>query len=383
MSRRDTALDVVRGFGMVAMIAAHVGPLSRMTAATHLAMSVGAADIFVLVSGVTIGLLGAARTADAIRRSTFYRGLLRKAGWLWLAHVCMTLVVLRIRASTGRLDAPDVDALGGWGQALVQVATLRVQPLAFMNILPLYVLFIGAAPAALEVFRRGGTLPLFLASAALWLVAQARPSVIPLPRPDGGYLAFSIAAWQFAFVLGLLMGHGKAALEAWWARHPRLLAIATGLLLALFTVAQFQRRSLGRLGLGLPEAWRWWLAKESWAPARAVYAVLFVACLYTLAKRWLDFERSAPAGWLIVATRSCVAILTVIGRQSLRSFLLHLPIALAASALGIWVAPRWLQEIIAFAAVGAVALAATVRRPRAEARPRATPSLGEPTINVD
>lgn len=88
--------------------------------------------------------------------------------------------------------------------SLPHVLTLHYGATGF-DILPLYVIFLFAAPWLLAAFMRGAWWPL-AGSAALWLVVQRFPVV---NAPDARFAAgwfFNPLAWQLLFVVGLWVG---------------------------------------------------------------------------------------------------------------------------------------------------------------------------------
>jgi hypothetical protein len=216
-----------------------------------------------------------------------------------------------------------------------------------MNILPLYVLFLLLSPPCLEAMRHGFTAPVVLASAALWLLAQRWPGLIPLPSPTLGPVSFSVAAWQFAFVVGLVLGYHRHVIAAVVRKRPVAWSLAA-LALTMLVIAQLQRRTLGGLHLAFPfHSLDHLLNKETWGPVRTVYATLLLGAAYATISHW-NARWSASARPMVArAINAVLAALQSIGRKSLRCFVLHLPMALGAVALGAAAWPRWAQEVSA------------------------------------
>jgi hypothetical protein len=343
--RRDRAVDALRGIAVCAMVGAHVSGRGMFTTLVHLAVYVSAADWFVLLSGATVGMRAEKRFARGAGAGA-HRALLRRAGMIYLAHCALTLGVLIVHRLTGRLDAPGINDLGGTLRTVWMVASLQVQPHDLMNILPLYVLFLLASPLCLEALRRGLTSFVLLASAALWLLAQRWPSLIPLPSPILGPISFSVAAWQFAFVVGLVLGYHRHAIAAVVGRRRVAWPLAA-LTLAMLVTAQLQRRTLSGLHLGFPvHSLDHVLSKETWGAGRALYATLLLGAAYWTLRRWNDRSGSSALA-LARVIDGTLAALQSIGRKSLRCFVLHLPLALAAAAVGAAAWPRWAQELSA------------------------------------
>ena len=104
----------------------------------------------------------------------------------------------------------------------------------------------------------------------------------------------------------------------------------------LFVVAQLQRNILAPLEGISPTAGGGCSHTIRWAPLEAIYALglLFVG---HLALQRL-FQGNMPV------FLKGAAMLETLGKRSLYSFLVHLPLALLASGIVIESQPRWLQE---------------------------------------
>jgi len=351
---RDPALVSIRGFAIVAMLATHVGGATLITAALHLgSWAVSPADLFVLTSGFVLGLKGR-RDAATQSEGSFVRWCVRRALVLFCVHCVLTSVVLVAHALTGRLLAPDVAELGGFWRASLLVLTLREQPLDFMNILPLYVVFLAISPVALHAGRRGLSAVVVLASFSLWVFAQYNPNAVPLPDARLGPVVFSLAAWQFPFVIGLMTGfHSARAAELVRSAPALLKLLAVVGMSLLFLGMQLQRRYLHGLGLTLlPAGWNLLFSKATWGPLRAIYTVGFMHFSHLGIRRFLRAAVGStlrPVKWLSAGLER----LQQIGRRSLYCFQLHLLFALAASLLGTRLWSRGSQELVVAGAIGA------------------------------
>jgi hypothetical protein len=94
-----------------------------------------------------------------------------------------------------------------WG-GLALLPLLLHQPPLF-DILPMYVILLGATPLLLAVARRYGWTLVVLLSAIVWLVAQFKwdallgdPSRLPAVR----LASFNLFAWQFLWTCGIALG---------------------------------------------------------------------------------------------------------------------------------------------------------------------------------
>lgn len=339
---RDRPVDVLRGLAIVLMITSHVGARSRVNTLLHLPLWIFALGLFVGLSGFVVGLR--ARTA------VDWRGFVRRAGELWVLHCVFTLAVIHYHHLTGRLAAPDIADLGGYVPALIGVLLLYVQPLDYMNILPLFIVFFLMAPLVATCLRRGWTAACLALSIALWATSQVYPHWSRYTHPTSWPELGSLAAWQLAFVLGVVLGFERTRLFAWLGRAQHaLVGIAAGSVAIIFVLAQFQRTALQRFGLHLPQQWQWLVSKSELGP---------LALIYMLGLLYLGYRGLA---WLArCRPRAFVRFqpLEVLGGRSLYAFIIHLPLALAASAVDLNHLPGWLQEVSAVSALALVYLCA-------------------------
>ncbi len=337
VSQRDRAVDALRGLAIVLMVTSHVGARSRVNTLLHLPLWIFALGLFVGLSGFVVGMR--ARTTPALGA----RGFLRRAGQLWVIHCVLTLSVIAVHELTGRLVAPSIAELGGIAPAALGVLTLYVQPLDYMNILPLFIVFFVCAPLLVALLKRGFTAATLSLSAALWTTSQVYPYWSRYTHPASWPELGAVAAWQFAFVLGVVLGYEQARLKAWLgARSTTLTWCAAGGVGVIFIVAQLQRTVLQRFGLALPPHWAWLVSKTELGPL----ALLYMLGLLFLAYRGLTWLKRHAARHLTL-----FAPLETLGRRSLYAFLIHLPLALAASAAGLNGRAGWVQDACALAAL--------------------------------
>jgi hypothetical protein len=361
-TRRDRALDVMRGIAIVVMTSSHVAPTSRINVLMHAPVWMSAADGFVLVSGATLGL----RASRAAATSRLYGWLVRRSLVLWAVHCLLTLIVIAVHQRTGRLIAPEVAELGGWWRTTLLVGCLRVQPLDQMNILPMYVMFLLFAPIALVLLRRGQTMFLLLVSAAVWVGAQRNPGLIPLPAPTSEEMVFSLAAWQLAFIVGLVLGFHRDAIEETLCHsRPLLGRLGVCFIGIMFVTAQLQRSNLRRLHLVLPAVAEHWLSKQTWGGVHALYATGLLMLGYSLVRWWevLVAHQTPPTAVRVVCDK-LLQVFETVGRKSLRCFLLHLGPALLASAYGLQNRSPLLQELSAAGSLFFIYGVALVSAPR-------------------
>lgn len=348
---RDRTLDCIRGWAIVWMTSTHVAPDSKLTAVLHLPLYLSAFEWFAMLSGCVLGMR-AWRARQRLETPRLLASVRRQTWLLYRLHVVLVIAVLVIHETTGQLNAPSVQELGGFGTTLLLVVTLGLQPPDFMNIMPLYVVLFAIAPLLVWLLIHGHTALLVALSTALWLVGQFQPDLLPFPFRATEPRHFSLLSWQFIFMLGLTAGfHRNGTLGEFWARHGRrLLAMAFAVALALFLLAQLQRRVAHGLGLQLPEHLLWLLDKKSFGPARAVYAITALAvtawCVGKLLT-WSVQSGSRLRGLL----RRALSSLELVGRHCLACFVLHLALALTAAALEVDERAQILSEFTLLAAM--------------------------------
>ena len=360
-TRRDRALDVLRGLAIVVMTTSHVAPVSRLNMVMHVSVWMSAADAFVLVSGATLGLR-AAQATSAGRLNTW---LVRRGLTLWCIHFLLSLTVIAVHHATGRLLAPEVAELGGWWRTVVLVVCFRVQPLDLMNILPMYVVFLLVSPLAVLMVRRGQALLVLLISAAIWFGAQRNPSLIPLPAPTSEEMVFSLAAWQFAFITGLVVGFSRDAIERKLRRRHALLGrLGACLVGIMFLAAQLQRPGLGSFRIVNSASAEHWISKQTWGSVHALYATGLLIVGYSLVRWWQALTQHRLVPMVVrVACNKLMKMVESIGQKSLRCFLLHLVPALLASAFQLQERELWLQELSVVAALAWIYGVAVVDSP--------------------
>ena len=245
-SERNAVIDVLRGLCIVSMLAGHFGTDTYLKYWTHLPRFFDGASGFVFLSGLVLGLIHARRTAKYGDRATTFL-ILKRAGLLWFAHCILTTFAFAIHEGTGRImSLPTVASLGGWGNTLFLISTLRMQPFGLgLDILPLYAIFLLAAPFALSAMKRGGTALPFSVSFALYLSVQVRPDALNFVDARSGNIAFYWAAWQFLFVLGLGAGwHRERLRQILMGRcKPAIIGISGLLFVMGLVFAQLDARS--------------------------------------------------------------------------------------------------------------------------------------------
>jgi hypothetical protein len=240
-------------------------------------------------------------------------------------QVALCVIVVLIAVATGRPSSvPPLDALGGVPGTAISIVLLRFQP-NFLDVLPMYVVFLLAAPAVLWAISRNALIVL-AASFALWAAAQLWPDIGRLSDPRLGDEAFRLLAWQFLFVLGLVLGSQGDDLAGRLRRDHRIVVVGAAVaFVVLFALAQLARPSVGVIDVppGL-------ISRPDLGPVRLAEFLAFVIVALVILG-WLRdrgaFDRgrlAVPADWL-----------GSLGRRSLASFQLLTVLVIALLVLGV------------------------------------------------
>jgi hypothetical protein len=332
MSGRAWEIDALRGLMLVLMTATHLptrfaGPLGQPFG------FVSAAEGFVLLSGFMAGQVYMKRHqrhgADEMRSA-----FLRRVAKIYLWQVALLLLLCTVIAFIGaaRQQPAIVDLLSYYWEeplaAFVGGLFLLYNP-PLLDILPMYVLFMLTSAPLLVHGARHGWAPVIVASVALWvaaqfgageaiyqwLAAQTRTQVPPVTQTG----SFSIAAWQFLWVLGLWMGATRITTaagepEATPRRFPGWL-VRGALLIALIGIVW--RHAVGQVPFGAGAPLNVLFDKWTLGPLRLMnlFALMVLVIHFApLLKRYLPRLR-----WL-----------ETLGAASLAVFVAHLVIVLLA-----------------------------------------------------
>ena len=204
---RDTRIDVFRALALLTIFITHIpGNIFDRFTLKNFGFS-DAAEVFVLISGVAVGLAYARRFEGPEQLSSAI-ALWRRAWALVRAHLLTTVATLIVFCATALMAGrPDILLLNNI-QPLVD-DTVRVivgmgmlgHQLGYNNILPMYAVLLLATPAILWCMKRDMRLTL-VGSGMLWLAAgiwQIAPPNYPLP----GFWFLNPLSWQFLYAIGM------------------------------------------------------------------------------------------------------------------------------------------------------------------------------------
>lgn len=321
-SDRDLRLDFLRGYFVFVMTIDHLGMFPAwtqvLTGANRLWVS--AAEGFVLISGLVLGLL--------------YRQRIREKGWSWsvnkvgkrafqlyalgaLGRVILTTSDYLLRLFIGR-ESPLPDNY--WH--VLEGALLHVRyDYGYIDLLPLYAILLPLGLVAIYFLQRGKWPGVLLASLLLWHAARIDPRLFRLLR-----IIFNPAIWQFLFIIGVMLGYYRDEIRRWYEKRPLpqplviLLIIASFGLLALNYQIAFN---------GLWPNWDWKAVrllifdKAALAPGRIILSLLIFAASYALLTRsWPVWQKTL--GWLFLPLGQN-ALLAYLLQAGLGYVVTHLP----------------------------------------------------------
>ncbi len=335
---RDVRLDAVRGLLLVLMAAVHVPtPVSHFVQEPFGFMS--EAEGFIFLSACLAGL-AYGRTYWQAGWPAMSRRVWRRTGKIYLIHLAVLLPIVLLAWTLAGWLTPLANhfhdfLVHPWG-ALALLPLLLHQPPLF-DILPLYVIQLGATPWRLARARRRGW-GIVLACAALgWLSVQlnlgAHLTSDPARWLPLRWGAFNFPAWQLVWVSGLAFGETalrRPLLAGRW--RAVVLAVAAPVVLAGL---------LARHGFwSFNPGWFLWMDKWTLGPLRLLNFAAWVGLL-------LAWNPRLPARPL--------APLALRGRHSLAVFAFHLPLVVAATTLIQMLAPgQTMQTVIGLLVVAAL-----------------------------
>ena len=109
--RRNTTIDVLRGYCILMMITSHTSTQSYVNNGVHLLRFVSGAEGFVFLAGLVLGIVYR-RKLDAAPAADSYRAILKRAGLLWTVHCALTLTAVILNPILFHYaDIPDVSQI--------------------------------------------------------------------------------------------------------------------------------------------------------------------------------------------------------------------------------------------------------------------------------
>ncbi|MBR0723554.1 OpgC domain-containing protein [Bradyrhizobium manausense] len=299
--KRDLRLDFLRGIGQWIIFLDHI-PNNFLNWFTPRNYGFSdAAEFFVYISGYSIGFAYGPAVQNGQLLAAAKR-LWTRASQLYVAHIFLFLFfVAQIARTAARFDNPMYKDAFNVAQFLDrpdimigQALMLKYKPVN-LDVLPLYIVLVLAAPALLWCLLRRPNLTL-LGSAILYFAA--RYFDWNLPSFPGGKWYFNPFAWQFLFVFGVWCGLGGGPrIRSTALSRPITIIAGAWLAFSFLIVMTWHVPSLERF---VPEALRraiYPIDKSNLDPLRLTH---FVAALIVLLHflpqdtPWLGSRRLRP-----------------------------------------------------------------------------------------
>src|SRR5215471_14394933 len=325
-SARDLRIDWLRGLAMTCVIINHSKLSSLLSWFSYERFwVVTAAEVFVVLSGVVLGMVYGRRLVRDGWRAVV-RGLGRRAALLYATYVGVTISVITLSilgldvsfltASDGRTPewflTPQSMTVDAWRDVLL----MRTGPWAF-EIIGMYVWLVAAAVPCLLILHRIGWQPLIAASWAVYVWYRVQPHSL---TAAGFEAAFPLLAWQLLFIHGITIGYHRAAISAFAARVPGIVpraavALAVGFALFAFCNPWADGPS--------------WLHWKLVSPERFAYFYEHYFALSDLRiGRLLNLAIGLPVAYALLTRfwnllRPLEAVFVTLGQRSLGAFVLH------------------------------------------------------------
>ncbi|HEX7027593.1 MAG TPA: OpgC domain-containing protein [Gammaproteobacteria bacterium] len=199
---RVKSLDFFRGLMLIIITVDHILTPEKSPLWQPLGYA-SAASGFVFLAGITTAI---AYSRHVRQPGTLWRKCWQRSLVIYLSHVSLLALYYGWQAIELLMSPSPGSAQAMAAQALFSLALIHKPSL--MDILPMYVIFMMAAPLLLVLINKGRHTAVLLASLLCWLLIQ----FINIPGPawfsqyDLRIGAFNPLAWQFLFVAGLVSG---------------------------------------------------------------------------------------------------------------------------------------------------------------------------------
>lgn len=256
-SKRDTRLDVLRGLALITIFINHVpGQIFENLTTKNFGFS-DAAEAFVLISGIAVGLAYGARFQPGEWLQTTKKAA-RRAFTLYLAHMITTFMTLALFLTgawifhrPGLLCEINILAVLTNLKAGIPSLLLLGHQIGYNNILPMYGALMLMVPIILLLNARSPFLALAV-SGSVWLLAGVF-EIAPHNMLIEGYWFLNPLSWQFLFAIGIVgMMHVRGGGRL--PQHPALMILAVGYVMLSFVWVLGQLWDFGNAlaSLGLP-----------------------------------------------------------------------------------------------------------------------------------
>jgi hypothetical protein len=305
---RDQRLDVIRGAALLLIVSSHIRSNALPVATGHFGFS-DMAEVLVFVSGYVGGLV--------YLRKLSCHGLwrcqqmaFRRCGEIFscLAIGQFSLMLCASVTSnffvTARLGTSDLlfnKLFGDPAGFFLELLTLSA-PCDNLSILQLYIVFLLPLPL-LVLSRKYMCWPLLIAACMVYLSVQIWPNTVTLPPPWRHTWAFNPLAWQFLFVIGVVLGSrddlgDRQCWQSWTVRLAAILVLELSLVCRFFNPAFLSE----------------WYQKSTFGPLRLLHFLSLAVFIATTFPRESFLWRTRLAATVAVCGRNplptfCVGVL--------------------------------------------------------------------------
>ena len=167
---------------------------------------VSAAEGFIVISGVTVGIVyGGRMLANGLRPTA--KALYARAWMLYALGIWLTLASGLLGVAFGH---PKVGPFTP--EVFFEVLTLQ-SAFPYVDIVFLYAYLMLLAPLALALMRRWGWKPLALLSWGLWAAFQLSQDKLGAPWAITQTGVFPMSAWQALFFTGMILGYERDSVK--------------------------------------------------------------------------------------------------------------------------------------------------------------------------
>ncbi|MFS0795119.1 OpgC family protein [Microbacterium sp. 1P10AE] len=353
---RDARIDLLRGLAIVFVVVNHLGLVSYLQIGTQEFIGVvSGAELFVLLSGVVLGLVYRPKLVSG----GIGEVVIRTAGRSWKLYRTALVVVVLVYflallpflngqsvttftdqgtgaagpGATGRV----YDLYAGADRILqypvdpgvvLDFLLLRMGPWQF-NVMGLYVVLLLISPLILWALGRRWWPWVVGASVALYVIGYTtRFRLLPSQFED----SFPLLIWQLLFVLGMVGGFYRREIIAWFSTRlgrvvlVAIIAVAVALMLFSWNNPYAPAPGDPRLGLLSDNTFRGIYAalfeRTHLAPGRLLNVLVLVVALYAL----------VSAYWRPIAAATG-AFLVPLGQSTLYVFVMHVFFALIVASI--------------------------------------------------
>lgn len=328
---RDLRIDFFRGLCLVMIFINHVpGTIYEWVTSRNFGHS-DAAEGFVLMAGVAAALAYSRPIREGLRWSVICR-IWKRAWTLYLVHIMLSVAALGlISFGVKYMDSTEILTRNGFARFINMPLDVHLglpvlgYQLGYVNILPMYMVLMLAAPFILWCALRW-PLRSWAGAFLFWLLTGYYGWNMPNIPQEGGWF-FNPFAWSILFTTGALIGislkDGKRLVPVWRG----LQGLALIVLIVSCTAIQWPRFG-NALGHGF------WLLQEAGLPRLfTTFDKTFVSLPRLLHILSLAYVLSSMGIFLHMARSRLVAPVRLIGRHSLPVFALGTLLAFAAQVI--------------------------------------------------